>query len=320
MKKILTALLFLACFALPAQAAEELKEYLIKGMTDYELSDQRRNFEQLTINSTASEDNEIVKTTYEGNLVYSSYNYEDSDVKPTDLQALRYYRSAVNKLGGETLWEEGNELHASFTRNDKQYYMTVASYNGGHLYVVNILEVADLEYDVKILDDETAKDQNRKRKDYLFSGMPGYTLEQEKGFGELAIRFAKPETEDFEETNYEGNLVRSSYNYEGNAVYRPSCFQISRNYMRVATELGGEILWEDGNEFHASFTRDDKQYYMTVASYNGDFLYIVNILEVAELDFDVDILEDEIIDDPEIIEGEENLEEPEILEDPEITM
>jgi len=89
MKKILTALLLLVCFAVPAQAAEELKDYLIKGMTDFELSDQRRSFEQLTIKSTKPEDNEIVKTTYEGNLVHSSYNFEGKDVSPSNLQVSR---------------------------------------------------------------------------------------------------------------------------------------------------------------------------------------------------------------------------------------
>ena len=158
MKKILTTLLLLVCFAVPAQTAEELKDYLIRGMTDYELSDQRRSFEQLTIKSTKPEDNEIVKTTYEGNLVYSSYNFEGNDVNPSNLQVLRYYRSAVNKLGGATLWEGDYEYHASFTRNDKQYYMRVESYNSAYLCVVNILEVADLDYDVDILEDEIIED------------------------------------------------------------------------------------------------------------------------------------------------------------------
>ncbi|GHU33520.1 hypothetical protein AGMMS50256_25580 [Betaproteobacteria bacterium] len=160
MKKTLMTLLLLPlllCLALPTQAAEKFKDFLFKGMPDYEIGAQTRNFEQLEIKSPKPESKNFVETTYEGNRVYSRYNYRgDETVRPSDLQVKRYFQSAVNKLGGEVLFESDSQLHASFKRNDKQYYMVVKA--GGRSaigYELWILELAELDYDVEIIDSDT---------------------------------------------------------------------------------------------------------------------------------------------------------------------
>ncbi|MCL2768174.1 MAG: hypothetical protein FWE49_05570, partial [Synergistaceae bacterium] len=169
--------------AVPVQAAEELKEYLFRGMTDYSLEDQSRNFERLTIKIMNPENEEFEDKTFEGNRVYSYYNYAGNDEKrPSDFQLMRYNQSALQKLGGEILWESGNEFHASFTRNNKQFYMKVFSNNGYH-YEVYILELAELDYDVEILNDDT-----------IVRGMTDYELEEQtRKFERLTIYFNNTE-------------------------------------------------------------------------------------------------------------------------------
>jgi len=157
MKKFLMILSLSLCLALPACAAEELKDFIFRGMQDYKLYNQTRNFERLEIRSAKPESTETERTTYEGNRVWTNYYYQgDASARPSHLQALRYYKAGVEKLGGEILWEDETNLHASFERGGKQYYMTVgftSSTSTGDIYVT-ILELAGLEQDVDILDDD----------------------------------------------------------------------------------------------------------------------------------------------------------------------
>ena len=157
MKKFLMILSLSLCLALPACAAEEFKDFIFRGMPDYKILNQTRNFERLEIRSAKPESTETERTTYEGNRVWTNYYYQgDASARPSHLQALRYYKAGVEKLGGEILWEDESNLHASFERNSKQYYMTVgftSSTSTGDIYVT-ILELAGLEQDVDILDDD----------------------------------------------------------------------------------------------------------------------------------------------------------------------
>ena len=160
MKRFFMALCLLLCFALPARAAEEKpKDYIFRGMPNYELNRQARNFEELAVKSQKPESEEMGKTTYEGNLVYSQYNYVGKEgAMASSLQIVRNYQEAVKKLGGETLYfdkESKNEFHASFMRNDKQYYMTVFVHNEGDMYEVHILELDAMQTDVEIVDADT---------------------------------------------------------------------------------------------------------------------------------------------------------------------
>ena len=161
MQRLLLALPLLLCFAVSAQAAENepLKEYIFRGMPNFKLENQQRNFEELTIISTKTGSDEEVETTYEGNRVHSSYSYVGKEeAVPSPLQIVRNYQEAVKKLGGETLFYDKaskSRFHGSFTRNDKQYYITVNVYNNAWSYEVSILEVAEMQKDIEIIDADT---------------------------------------------------------------------------------------------------------------------------------------------------------------------
>ena len=134
MKRLLLALALLFGLAVPAQAAEAPKDYIIKGMPDYKLDRQKREFNKLEIRSPKPESKDFIKTTYEGNTVFTKYDFKGAKgTTPSKVQAMSYYRSAVQKLGGEVLWVDNTEqyLHASFIRNDKQYYMEVKAGSTG---------------------------------------------------------------------------------------------------------------------------------------------------------------------------------------------
>ena len=106
MKRLLMALFLLLCFALSAQAAEEkFKDYIFRGMPNFELSEQVRNFEELTIKSAKPESEEVEETTHEGSRVHSQYSYigKEDDV-PSSLQIVRNYQEAVKALGRKTLY------------------------------------------------------------------------------------------------------------------------------------------------------------------------------------------------------------------------
>ena len=164
MKRLLMLILPLVfCLALPAQAAEAPKDYIIRGMPDYKLERQKREFNKLKIYSPKPEGKGFVDTTYEGNTVFTRYNFKGvKDATPSKVQAMSYYKAAVQKLGGAVLWVHDTEqyLHASFSRNDKQYYMEVKAGSTGKStpadYVeVSILELAEPNYDPEIIDADT---------------------------------------------------------------------------------------------------------------------------------------------------------------------
>ena len=110
MKKIVLPWLLplMLLLALSAQAAEQPRDYIFKGMPDYKLSDQTRNFERLEIWTPKPESTEHIKTTYEGNRVHTRYDYGGAEGStPSPLQITRYYKAGVAKLGGEILSGEG---------------------------------------------------------------------------------------------------------------------------------------------------------------------------------------------------------------------
>jgi len=159
---LLTMLIFSSTALVAASKAAEnepLKDYIFRGMPNFKLESQVRNFEELTILSAKPESEETAETTYEGNRVFSSYNYVGKEeTVPSPLQIVRNYQEAVKKLGGETLYynkEDKNKFHGSFTRNDKQYYIAVNVYNSGWLYEVFILELAEMQKDIEIIDADT---------------------------------------------------------------------------------------------------------------------------------------------------------------------
>jgi hypothetical protein len=94
--------------------------------------------------------------------------------------------------------------------------------------------------------------------------MQDYEIDsQTRNFERLTVRSPEPESTDFTETTYEGNRVRTRYDYKGARVTMPSRLQVLRYFKAGVDKLGGEILWEsESNYFYASFVRNDKQYYM----------------------------------------------------------
>ncbi|MCL2021068.1 MAG: OmpA family protein [Betaproteobacteria bacterium] len=132
-------------------------------------------------------------------------------------------------------------------------------------------------------------------KDYIIRGMPEYKIEgYSKGFEKLEI-WSKQGSEDVVKTVYEGNQVYSWYIYRGKSEDQPSSLHQTRYYKEALKKLGGQILWEDGEErkFHASFKRNDKQYYMLFDSGRGG--YKVWIIEPTELQVDVEIIDADTI-------------------------
>jgi len=153
MKKMLILLPLVLLVAVSAQASELAKDYIFRGMPEYKIEERSRGFEKLKIKQGSQE---LAETVYEGNQVYSWYIYRGrSEDLPSSLHQTRYHKEAVKKLGGQILWEDGEErnFHAAFKRNDKQYYMAFDSGRGG--YKVWILEPAELQVDVEIIDSDT---------------------------------------------------------------------------------------------------------------------------------------------------------------------
>jgi len=168
MKKALSLLLLplMLLLAAPVQA-KEYKDFIFKGMPGYEIWDQKKSFGQLKIQSPkpGKEGKEFIETTYEGDLVYTRYGLADSkkeDSAPSVLQVTRNYQNAVKKLGGEILFERtySEGFHASFKRNDKQYYMTFENSHSStnrpsQGYRVNIIEVAQMADEIEVVDSDT---------------------------------------------------------------------------------------------------------------------------------------------------------------------
>lgn len=154
MKRILFAALsalLLPLLTLPVQAAE-FKEYMFKCLPNYEIIEQVRNFNQLEIRSQKPESEDFTATVYEGDLVYTQYEYKGpANTVPSTLQVLRHYQNSVKKLEGEILCVEEEKAHASFSISGKQYYMTARSIDGGTMIDVSILEVKEMDDNTEII-------------------------------------------------------------------------------------------------------------------------------------------------------------------------
>ncbi|MCL2297558.1 MAG: OmpA family protein [Proteobacteria bacterium] len=145
--------------------------------------------------------------------------------------------------------------------------------------------------------------QAKEYKDFIFKGMSGYEItDQTRAFGQLTIKSPKPGTggKDFVETKYEGNRVYSRYDFSGKTDSAPSGLQVLRNYQNVVKKLGGEILFEGDDKFDASFKRNDKQYYIQVVNSSSSInhpsgRYRVYIIEVAEMDDEIEIVDSDTI-------------------------
>ena len=131
-----------------------------------------------------------------------------------------------------------------------------------------------------------------KFKDYIFSGMKNYEIDDQalKDYDAIKIKFPKAETQDFEERSIEGKYASTKYVFVGKDT-TPSILQVRKVYENAVQKLGGSILYEEDSLFHGKFNKDGKEYYIIVHAYNGGYVYEISIVEPGELEEVVDVLD-----------------------------
>jgi OmpA-OmpF porin, OOP family len=116
--------------------AEGCKDHpLLSRMTNYLISECSENYNQLDFLNAAGEE-----TKPEGNLTYIWYvfNSESGAKEPSYFQIIKNYSTAILKIGGKKIFEDGGTGFWELKRNGKEYKIKVNCANSSD-YMLNIL-------------------------------------------------------------------------------------------------------------------------------------------------------------------------------------
>lgn len=135
-----------------------------------------------------------------------------------------------------------------------------------------------------------------EKSDFIFGKMKSYTLsdQQIKDYDALTVKMPKAESTEYEEKTFEGKYVRTQYRFSAEGI-EPSTLQVLRTYENAVTKLGGTILYKTDYMFDAQFTKDGKEYYMALNVYDNGATVDIKIVEPAELEEVLDILDSNAI-------------------------
>ena len=135
-----------------------------------------------------------------------------------------------------------------------------------------------------------------EKSDFIFGKMKNYTLNEQKikDYEALTIKMPKPESTEYEEKTVEGKYVETRYEFSGEQT-SPSALQVLKTYQNAVNKLGGTMLYADNESFYAHFSKDGKEYYMELKSFNGGDFFDIKLVEPAELEEVLDILDSNTI-------------------------
>ena len=160
MRRLLAFLVVMVCLLAGSAWAEgEKSDFIFGKMKSYTLSDQQiKDYEALTVKMPKAESTEYEEKTIEGKYVCTRYQFSAEATDPSTLQVLRTYENAVTKLGGTILYKDDHRFDAHFTKDGKEYYMVLGVYNSGNIFDIEIVEPAELEEVLDILDSNAIVD------------------------------------------------------------------------------------------------------------------------------------------------------------------
>ncbi len=130
-----------------AQDAEGCKDHpLFTRMKNYSIASCAKNFDAVEFTVTGGK-----SETVEGDKTVLDYELTEGAEPPSALQIIRNYGNAIKGLGGTQLYEEiGVTGNATFrlVKNNRQTWVSIASYNGNSGFQLTILEKGAMEQEV----------------------------------------------------------------------------------------------------------------------------------------------------------------------------
>ncbi len=84
----------------------------------------------------------------EGKLHQANYSIKEGFRAPSELQIIRNYRNAIEKIGGKVVKEYSNDIYLTLTKDNTKYWIIVDASNSGEAYDLTILEKAEMSQDV----------------------------------------------------------------------------------------------------------------------------------------------------------------------------
>ena len=135
---VLVCLLFLGMSPLAAQADAE-------GCKDHPLFSRMPNFyiDACEVNDFDSYEfnlDEEKTVSVEGAKTYLSYYIKEGSPVPSEIQVLRNYINAAQKIGGQVLYQGPYNAYLKITRGNSEFWVHVKACDGGDCYEVTIIE------------------------------------------------------------------------------------------------------------------------------------------------------------------------------------
>jgi OOP family OmpA-OmpF porin len=141
---LLTSLLLVNVVIADADAEGCRDHPLLTRMPNFYIQDcEMRDFDQMDFVNKQGEE-----TTVEGKKYYISH-YVNSDAQPpSEIQILRNFTNAIQKIGGTKTYEDRSDVYLKLEKGDIITWIHVHTWNDGAGYDLNIVEEARMAQDI----------------------------------------------------------------------------------------------------------------------------------------------------------------------------
>lgn len=117
---------------------------LFNRMPGYFIDDyEQKDFEKVTYNSKDGKEVNV-----EGKYFLINYKSVNEEKYPSDLQILRNYINAVQKIGGQLMYQDEFEVHLKIAKNGGETWVKVEALDNGWQYNLIIIEKGAMEQSI----------------------------------------------------------------------------------------------------------------------------------------------------------------------------
>ena len=131
--------------AIADEDAEGCQDHpLLTRMPDFYIQDcETKEFNQMDFVNEQGND-----ITVEGKKYYISHYINEDVQPPSEIQILRNFENAIQRIGGTKIYEYGSDIYLKLEKGNVITWINVHTWNGGAGYDINILEEASMAQDI----------------------------------------------------------------------------------------------------------------------------------------------------------------------------
>jgi outer membrane protein OmpA-like peptidoglycan-associated protein len=117
---------------------------LLTRMPDFYIQDfETKEFDQMYFVNKQGND-----ITVEGKKYYISHYINEDAQPPSEIQILRNFENAIQRIGGTKIYEYGSDIYLKLEKGNVITWIHVHTWNGGAGYDLNIVEEASMTQDI----------------------------------------------------------------------------------------------------------------------------------------------------------------------------